>query len=202
MGGLSGFFKNFGNKSEKELRKEQRRAERKIDKKRKKLKKRIDELKEEAEKKWEKAQKLKMAGNNPMARSALKDYRNKEQTRKRLEPKLSVLDMMKNMIIVSGTEKVLSKVVENANEVLDLDPESLEDMVFELEDMMDEHEEASEIMSEFQEHNIDQMDNEKMPSIEDLSETLEEEVNKKEKIEREKSKLEEIKDIIDDKDES
>ncbi|MFW6229914.1 MAG: hypothetical protein ACOC4L_02910 [Halanaerobium sp.] len=137
-------------------------------------------------------------GNKTIARRKLRDYRQELMKVNELNSILSVLKRCSEVIINKDVEEIMTEVSDS--EVLDIDIEALAETSFELEVKGDEIVEANKIIREFdelQKEKLKENSSRDMPSIEELTENLRQEIDKEEKIREEERKIDKIKEIID-----
>lgn len=190
-------------------RRERRRVKRKINRKIKELKKQIGEVEEEANNFWQKAANYKKRGKERQAKRALKNYQMKLNIiEERLRPALSTFEQVKNQYIVGSTFEEIQGVIGDISEMLEIDIESLEDMEFELEEMMADLDEAGEIFDHVKEEQQEKAEYSQIPDLDQLDEELEQEITQdvtpveeeeeeelEEEIEMESQNLEDLKNL-------
>lgn len=175
MGVFDSFKNMFGD--DKNSRRERRRVKRKINRKIKELKKQISEVEVEANKFWEKAANLKKKGRERQAKRALKNYQSKLNIiEERLRPALSTFEQVKNQYIVGSTFEEIQGVIGDISEMLEIDIESLEDMEFELEEIMADLNEAGEIFDHVREEQEERAEYSQIPDLDQLDDELEQEI--------------------------
>jgi hypothetical protein len=176
--GLGGFFKS-SKERERERAKLRRRAFREAENALDAVKDRIRKLKRERDGAWSEARKYLKDGQKPAATRCLQTARAAEVTSAKLEMKRWVCEQFLTKLEVAKTDEEFSRAIQAVNAVVKIDPESVDDILGEVEDKLGEQVASDKIWERLYGKEMEGMETkmtDMVPSIDDMRKQLEEEV--------------------------
>ena len=135
--GLGNLFRSKSER-EKELKKKRRKAFRDAENAVAIVKQRVDQLIAERNKAWSEAREYLKAGQKAAARRALKSVRATELMIDQVEKKRWVFDQLLTRLELSKTDQEFSQALGAINSVIEIDPETVADVLDEVQDRLGE----------------------------------------------------------------
>lgn len=175
--GIGDLFKSKAER-EKELRKKRRKAFRVAENAVETVKDRVNSLKTERDKAWAEARGYLKAGQKGAAQRSLQSVRANELMVDQLEKKRWVFDQLLIKLEMSKTDQEFSQALGAINAVVEIDPETVDDVLDEVQDKLGEQLDVDKVWNKTFDREMAGVEkaSDMVPSVEDMMKDLEDEV--------------------------
>jgi len=175
--GLGDLFKSKTER-EKEQRKKRRQAFRQAENAIDAVKERVTSLKAERDSSWAEAREYLKAGQKGAAQRSLQSVRASELMGDQLEKKRWVFDQLLTKLEMSKTDQEFSQSLGAINAVVEIDPETVADVLDEVQDKLGEQLDVDKVWNKMFDREMVGVEkaSDTIPSVEDMMKDLEDEV--------------------------
>jgi hypothetical protein len=175
--GLGDLFKSKAER-DKELRKERRRAFRQAENAVDTVKERVGNLKTERDRSWNEAREYLKAGQKAAAQRCLQSVRATELMVDQLEKKRWVFEQLLTRLESSKSDLEFSQALRAINAVVEIDPETVADVLDEVQDKLGEQVDVDKIWNKMFDREMagTERASDMVPTVEDMMRDLEDEV--------------------------
>lgn len=176
--GIGDLFKTQRER-EKDLVKKRRRAFREASRSVDRVKDRIKTLKQERDRAWQEARQYLKSGQRPAAQRSLQTYRASEILTANLEKKRWVFEQLITKLDLARTDQEFASAMHAINEVVNIDPEQVDDVLGEVQDRLGEQVDTDKIWADMHSKEMEGVETEMpdmIPSLAEMEAQLEDEV--------------------------